>query len=94
MSQPTSHVVRTRAAITRLTDAFEGVTSCLREYESLGGADGVLPHWQTRDAEGHVVDRTDLDVTHPQYVDAIASIQAIQGLVAQGHSTNLYRVKG
>jgi hypothetical protein len=94
MSQPTSHVQRTRAALSRLTDAFEGVTSCLREYDSLGGANGVLPHWQTRDAEGQVIDRTDLDITHGQYVDAIASIQAIEALVAQGHSTNLYRAKG
>jgi hypothetical protein len=90
MPQPASHVTRTRAAIAAMCDAYERVTACLTEYNALGGSEAVAEHWL--DAEGQP--RSDVDITHAEYVAAVASMQTIAQLVVQGHNTNLYKVKG
>jgi hypothetical protein len=91
MSQPASHVARTRAAITRFTAAVEELQGCASEYVALGGQSGVDDHWLEEDG---VTPRTDLDLTLAEYVSAVSSIDAVITLLGQGHSTNLYRAKG
>jgi len=100
MSQPASHIRETREAIGDLTGSFEKVVAKLGEYAALGGADAVRAFWQDAnpdgtpkvDEDGNPVFRN-LDITHQQYVDALASIQAFRDLANAGHATNLYKVK-
>lgn len=91
MAQPATHIQRTRAAITRLCDAFEQAQACVAEYNAIGGDAGVHPFWLNPDG----TTRTDYDITEAQYTAAIGSINAIaQTVIANSNNSNLYLVKG
>jgi len=91
MSQPSAHISRTRQAITQGTDAFEQLQACANEYTALGGSAGVAPFWFQADG---VTPRTDLDITHDEYVAAIAVILALGTTIGPANSSSLYRCKG
>lgn len=88
-----THITRTRTAIGRLTDALEELDGCLKEYAAIGGADALLPFFETTNDANQTVPREDLTFTQPEYVAAVASVDAIRTLLAAGHNTNLYRMK-
>ncbi len=90
MANASTYVAQTRGRIGALMAAVESVNAALNEYTALGGADFTGDHWL--DEQGQP--RDDLDLTAAQFVDAIASLQAVIALLDTGHATNLYRAKG
>lgn len=89
MAQPATLVERVRAQVTRTLDELLKLRSLsLDEYNALGGATFVEPYFE--DAQGNP--RTDLDITHQQFIDGIASAQKLTD-VAIGDKTNLFVLK-
>lgn len=92
MAQPASHIARTRAAVARLTDAFEVLIGCLGEYQWLEVTPGTVgAFWKNPDG----TDRTDVDITEAEYTAAVQSAAAIRDFInGGGHGEHLYKVKG
>jgi hypothetical protein len=85
MANAAAYVAVTRRRIGDFMAAVEQLNAALSEYNALGGSGFTDDHWL--DEQG--APRADLDITAAQFVDAVASIQAVQALLAQGHATNL-----
>jgi hypothetical protein len=83
------YVAQTRGKIEALLNALEDLEGAMAQYNAIGGGDFIKKHFF--DEQGQ--DRADLDITASEFMDAVSSIQAIQGLMDAGHATNLYRAK-
>lgn len=73
-----------RRQVTALIGAMDGLDALGREYAALDYGNTLPP-------EKFVGENA--EITKPELVSSVATVEAINGLLAQGHRTNLYRVR-
>ena len=96
-SRANSYVSRTRQMLTQLLTQMQASDALLDEYTSGGFADdsflpvdgvfagGAVP------TNGPSMFGANTDMTREEFRSCISSLQAVQGLLAQGHLTNLLK---
>jgi hypothetical protein len=88
MARPDTLIDEFRDKVRRLAEAFDGLAGVRRRYVALGGADFLRPYFL--DSAGQP--RTDLDLSADDIPNALASLEAVEALLAQGHMSNLARI--
>lgn len=88
MARPDALIDELRTRIGKLGEAFDGLAGVKRRYVALGGADFLAPYF----LDGNGQPRTDLDIKPEDIGNALASLQAIESLLAQGHMTNFAKL--
>jgi hypothetical protein len=90
-----SYVTRTRTMITQLLNTMQQSDALLDEYNSGGFSDvAFLPEEIFAGgaaATPMMFGGGNTDMTRDEFVNCIVSLQAVQGLLAQGHLTNLLK---
>ena len=84
MAQPAQLVGDHRAANDRLLDAMDELAAIRQRWDALGGVEFVAPFFEANPT---------YDFTADDMATALSSAQAIADLLAQGHGTNLNRVR-
>lgn len=73
-----------RTGVVALLDALDTLASLRRQYDALDLRNGLV----SKDfSTGHE------DITRAEFVAAVGSAEAFSLLLAQGHGTNLYKLK-
>jgi hypothetical protein len=84
MAQPATLVNDLRACNDRLLDALDEAAALRRQWDALGGQVFVDPFFEANPT---------YDFTAEEMGTAFASLEAISGFVAEGHATNLNKVR-
>lgn len=84
LAQKEDFIARQRAVIKSITDSFQGAIALGREYAALDLGSELTDD----DFVG-----VNAGITKADFLAAIASLQAIDQFAAQGHATNLYKVR-
>lgn len=82
--QISDHVSNLRANVRKILDGVEELDNLRAEYDALGLSGNLDPEHFQGDNEG---------LTGNDIADAYNTHSAIKALFAQGHATNLYKVK-
>jgi hypothetical protein len=84
MAQPATLVNDLRACDNRLLDALDEAAALRRQWDALGGQAFVDPFFEANPT---------YDFTAADMATAFSSLEAISGFVAEGHATNLNKVR-
>lgn len=74
-----------RMHVTRLLESMDALEALRREYDA-------LDYGNELDQEEHFVGENEA-IEKAHLVSAVSTVETIGGLLAQGHRTNLYRVR-
>lgn len=88
MAAPVTFIDQVRREATKAQDAFGKLRALRKDWDALGGQGFINAHFLVNGEP-----RTDLDIVAADISAVFTTLDALDALLAQGHATNLAKVR-
>lgn len=97
MAAPNLLIDQVRREVTNVRNGLRNLRGLRKDWDELGGADFIKDHFTATDPTDATgkrrIPRTDLDVSAADIANAFASLDAVEAVLAQGHGSNLAKLR-